>query len=84
MEMREEKYQLQEIQMGQLEFEKYIWGSELGLIIIDNLGNTNFKTSDEITEELNLDDIEDIYYIETENNVKILLKNGCTNLMVRV
>jgi hypothetical protein len=88
MEMRKENLIIeemgQEVELKQLEFEEFISGSENGLDVIDQLGNIETKSIEEIQQELNLDDIETVYYIIDDNSVKILLTNGYIHLMKRV
>lgn len=77
MEMRITKYQQK---LGQVismeEFESFIWGSELGLRIIDERSNSKEVEIEEIMNKLNLNTIEEIYYIKNNNSVKILFING--------
>jgi len=84
MEMRIKEQIGQEQLINLIEFEEFIFGSELGLIVTDENWNTTIKSPEEIAEELLLDEVEEFYYIENENAVKILFTNGCNNLVSRV
>jgi len=85
MEMRIEKVKQD---LGQIisidEFEYFLCGSELGVRIIDEKNITNELEIEEIMNKLNLDIIEEIYYIENNNSVKILFINGCIHELERV
>lgn len=75
----------QEVELTQLELEDFISGSENGLDLIDkNNNNIIYKTVDEIQNELSLDEIYEVYYIEKQNSVKLLLNNGHINLLIRI
>lgn len=84
MEMRIEEKLGQEQLINLIEFEDFIFGSELGLIITDENWNTTIKSPEEIAEELLLDEVEELHYIENDNTVKILFRNGCNHLATRV
>jgi Fe-S oxidoreductase len=84
MEMREKQYKEMGQEINLKEFEKFINFYEKGLAITNSKGNTIFKTVEEIEEELNLDTIDKIYYIEENDNLKILFTNGCISMMTGV
>jgi hypothetical protein len=85
MAIRNERVDFEQAkEMNLLEFENYIWGSDLGLMVIDEKWHTTIKSPDEIAEELLLDDVREFLYIESDNNVKIIFNNGCINLVIRV
>lgn len=85
MEMRVTKI---EQELGQVismqEFESFLVGSELGIRIIDERNNSKEVEVEEIMNKLNLDSIEEIYYIKDNNSVKILFVNGCIHEYERV
>lgn len=85
MEMRVTEYQQELGQVISMEdFESFILGSEMGLRLI--ISNEFIREVDieEIINKLNLNTIEEIYYIENNNSVKIVFKNGCINELERV
>jgi hypothetical protein len=73
----------QEVELTQLEFEDFISGSENGLDLVDENNNCIYKTVEQI-QNLNLNDIYEVYYIEKQNSVKLLLNNGHINLLIRI
>jgi len=89
MEMRvENNYVKKEQDLGQIisikEFESFLWGSELGIRVIDERNHSKEIEVEEIMNKLNLDTIEEIYYIKNNNSVKILFINGCIHELERV
>jgi len=85
MEMRVTEF---EQELGQVismeEFESFLWGSELGIRVIDERNNLKEVDVEEIVNKLNLNSIQEIYYIKSNNSVKILFINGCTHELERV
>ncbi|NRU52435.1 hypothetical protein [Clostridium beijerinckii] len=86
MEMRKEAFKIIEdgTEIDQLEFEQFINESFAGLNLIDELCQIEFKTIEQIKEELNLNDIYEVYYIEELVSVRLVLTNGCQHLLMRV
>jgi len=85
MEMRVKKI---EQELGQVismeEFESFLWGSEMGIRVIDERNNSKEVDIEDIMNKLNLNKIEEIYYIKENNSVKILFVNGCIHEIERV
>ena len=85
MEMRVKKI---EQELGQVismdEFESFLWGSELGIRVIKENNIPKEIEVEEIMDKLNLDTIQEIYYIKENNSVKILFVNGCIHELERV
>jgi hypothetical protein len=77
-----------EQELGQVismeEFESFLVDSELGIRIIDEMNNSKEVEVEEIMNKLNLDSIQEIYYIKDNNSVKILFINGCIHELERV
>lgn len=74
----------QEVEFKQLEFEDFISGSENGLDYVDKYGNMMYMTIEDIQRELDLDNINEVYYIQNKNTVKMILNNGSINYLIRV
>ena len=85
MEMRVTEF---EQELGQVismeEFESFLWGSELGIRVIKENNIPKEIEVEEIMDKLNLDTIQEIYYIKENNSVKILFVNGCIHELERV
>ena len=85
MEMRVENNKQE---MGQVinteEFESFLWNSEMGIRVINEKNIPKEVDVEEIMGKLNLDSIQEIYYIKSNNSVKILFVNGCFHELERV
>lgn len=84
MEMREELRFYNEIEVGQIELEDFINNCEAGIDLAYSFDDIIHKTVEQIKEELILDDIYEVYYIEDYKTMRILLNNGCQYFLVRV
>lgn len=66
------------------EFEEDFLNKCLEIKLVDELGKVSYITPQYIRNNLNVNTVEELYYIQSQNAVRILFINGTSHFLYRV